>query len=294
MILREVRVDVRSRGSYPCHVAYRVTLEDGSCVTACSQYWLASFRWVVWLPRRPNWQGEPTICPHSERRRTGVRSNTDIILLCSWLHFLGSLSQLYVRVLDTVGGGVAACSVIFVQSFVKIGQIVENLKWGTDRIMRLKIYFFPVEVQVCWKWTFTLCVLFCAVVLIVATRYGLDGPGIEPRWGPHFRHPSKPVLGPTSLLCSGYQIPFLGVKRPGRGRNHPPTSSTEVEERVELYIYSLSGSSWLVLGLTLLYLIVHSKIWNVLRILPLLCVKAMPWNFRRFYAYDSKRNYQPF
>jgi len=31
----------------------------------------------------------------------------------------------------------------------------------------------------------------------VATRYGLDGPGIESRWGRDFQHPSRPALGPT-------------------------------------------------------------------------------------------------
>jgi hypothetical protein len=30
---------------------------------------------------------------------------------------------------------------------------------------------------------------------------------------------------------------FPGIKRPGRGVNHPPQSSAEVKERVELYIY---------------------------------------------------------
>jgi hypothetical protein len=44
---------------------------------------------------------------------------------------------------------------------------------------------------------------------------------------------------------------FLGVKRPGRGVDHPPPSSAEVKERVELYLYSLSGPSWPVLGRTL-------------------------------------------
>jgi hypothetical protein len=34
-----------------------------------------------------------------------------------------------------------------------------------------------------------------------------------------------------------------GVKRPGRGVDHPPPSSTEVKERVELYLYSPSGPS---------------------------------------------------
>jgi hypothetical protein len=31
----------------------------------------------------------------------------------------------------------------------------------------------------------------------IATRYGLDGPGIESRWGRDFPHPSRPALGPT-------------------------------------------------------------------------------------------------
>jgi hypothetical protein len=43
----------------------------------------------------------------------------------------------------------------------------------------------------------------------------------------------------------------LRVKRPLRGANHPPPPSAEVKERVELYLYSPSGSSWLVLGRTL-------------------------------------------
>ena len=32
--------------------------------------------------------------------------------------------------------------------------------------------------------------------VVTATDYGLDGPGIEFRWGVIFR-PSRPVLGPT-------------------------------------------------------------------------------------------------
>ena len=30
-----------------------------------------------------------------------------------------------------------------------------------------------------------------------ATRYGLEGPGIESWWGRDFQHPSRPALGPT-------------------------------------------------------------------------------------------------
>ena len=44
---------------------------------------------------------------------------------------------------------------------------------------------------------------------------------------------------------------FRGLKRPGRGVDHPTPSSAEVKERVELYLYSHSGPSWSVLGWTL-------------------------------------------
>ena len=45
-------------------------------------------------------------------------------------------------------------------------------------------------------------------------------------------------------------LSFSGAKRSGRGVDHPPPSSAEVEERIELYIYSPSGPSWKVRGRT--------------------------------------------
>jgi hypothetical protein len=47
--------------------------------------------------------------------------------------------------------------------------------------------------------------------------------------------------GPLNLLHNGYRVSFSGVKRPGRGVDHPPPSSAEVKERVQLYLYSPSG-----------------------------------------------------
>jgi hypothetical protein len=67
-----------------------------------------------------------------------------------------------------------------------------------------------------------------------ATCYGLDCPGIQSRWGP---------WGPPSLLYNGYGVSFPGVKRSGRGVDHPPPSSAEVKEIVELYLCSPSGPS---------------------------------------------------
>ena len=50
----------------------------------------------------------------------------------------------------------------------------------------------------------------------IATGYGLDGLGIESRWGEIFRTcPDRP-WGPPSLLYNGYRV-FPGVKeRPER------------------------------------------------------------------------------
>jgi len=52
----------------------------------------------------------------------------------------------------------------------------------------------------------------------IATRYGLDGPGIESQWGREFPHPSRPAVGPTKPPTQW--VP--GVRRPGRGVDHPP------------------------------------------------------------------------
>jgi hypothetical protein len=50
-----------------------------------------------------------------------------------------------------------------------------------------------------------------------------------------------------------------GVKRSGRCVDHPTSSSVEVRERVELYRFSLSGTSWPTMGLTLPYLHITVK-----------------------------------
>jgi hypothetical protein len=67
-------------------------------------------------------------------------------------------------------------------------------------------------------------------------------------WGRVFPHPSRPSVGPTQTLYSGYRGSFLWIKRPGRGANYPPPSSADVKERVDLYLYFPSGSSWPVRG----------------------------------------------
>jgi hypothetical protein len=56
----------------------------------------------------------------------------------------------------------------------------------------------------------------------IATRYGLDGPEIESRWGARFTTPVK--IGPRAHSAS-YAMgvgSFPWIKRPGLGVDHPP------------------------------------------------------------------------
>jgi len=52
-------------------------------------------------------------------------------------------------------------------------------------------------------------------------------------------HPTSETMGAGS---------FPGAKRPWRGVEHPAPSSVKVKERVDLYLYSPSGTSRPVLG----------------------------------------------
>ena len=56
----------------------------------------------------------------------------------------------------------------------------------------------------------------------IATRYGLDGPGIESRWWRDFTHPSRPAFGPIHPPLQWVSGPSQGVKRPGRGADSHP------------------------------------------------------------------------
>jgi len=59
---------------------------------------------------------------------------------------------------------------------------------------------------------------------------------------------STPVQNGLEAHTSSYTMStgsLPGVKRPGRGVDHPPPYSAEVKERVEPYLFSLSGTSWI-------------------------------------------------
>jgi hypothetical protein len=49
----------------------------------------------------------------------------------------------------------------------------------------------------------------------IATRYGLDGPEIQSRWGRNFSQPSIPALGPTQPPIKWVLGLFPGGKAAG-------------------------------------------------------------------------------
>ena len=82
----------------------------------------------------------------------------------------------------------------------------------------------------------------------ITTRYGLDVPGIESRWGVRYSASVQTGLGAhvaSYTMCTWF---FPGGKAAGAWRWLPTTSTAEVKERVQLYFYSPFWPSWTVLG----------------------------------------------
>jgi hypothetical protein len=61
----------------------------------------------------------------------------------------------------------------------------------------------------------------------VATCYGLDGPGIESRWGRGFAQQSRPTVEPHNV--HEHLVSFPGAKQAGRDVDHLPPPRAEVE-----------------------------------------------------------------
>ena len=67
-------------------------------------------------------------------------------------------------------------------------------------------------------------------VVGIATVYGLDGLGFESWWGWDFPQPSRPAVGPPSLLNNGYLVFLGGKEQLGHGVDPTPPSSAMVKK----------------------------------------------------------------
>jgi len=77
-------------------------------------------------------------------------------------------------------------------------------------VFRGEIYYYVIVISSWAKKLYILGIIYLYITMYVyfsgpgssvgiATGYGLDGPGIESRWGRDFPHLSRPALGPTQL-----------------------------------------------------------------------------------------------
>ena len=119
-------------------------------------------------------------------------------------------------------------------------------------------------------------------VVTIATRYRVDGPGIESWWGRVFPHLSSLSPRPTQPPIQWLLGHSMGVIWPGQGVNHSPSSSTRVKERVELYLCSHSVSSLQFIGRILRFLV---SLIHVLHMFVLQEETELNWLQR--YTYDS-------
>jgi hypothetical protein len=84
----------------------------------------------------------------------------------------------------------------------------------------------------------------------IANDYGLDGPGIESRWGEIFRtRPDRP-WGQPNLLYNGYRV-FPEGKSAGAWRWLPTSPSAEVENEQSYTSAPPLGPGWPVMAWTL-------------------------------------------
>ena len=103
------------------------------------------------------------------------------------------------------------------------------------RIESIYIYIYMcVCVCVCVCVCLCVCVYVCVCVCVwergrgrdssvgIATRYGLDGPGIDSRWGRDFSAPVQTGRGAHPAYYTMATGSFLGVNRSGSGVDHPP------------------------------------------------------------------------
>jgi hypothetical protein len=104
------------------------------------------------------------------------------------------------------------------------------------------------------------CIIIIIIIIIInalvyvswySDLLRMEVPGIESLRMRDFPHQCRPAVWPTQPPIHWVLVLSRGVKRAGRGVDHPYPSTAEVKVRIELYFKSPFGPSGLYLGWTL-------------------------------------------
>ena len=111
------------------------------------------------------------------------------------------------------------------------------------------LYLFPsCFYKKIWKCVRMLWLCVAVAQSVLRCTMGLTVWGSNAGGGARISAPVQKCRGSHPASCKMGTGPLAGVKRTGHGVDHPPPSSAEVKETVELYLYSASESSWTVPG----------------------------------------------
>jgi hypothetical protein len=147
-------------------------------------------------------------------------------------------------------------------------------EWYRDRYQRLGQNCCPLlrgylsmSSPTTYSWHLSLKIVGIENSVVVETRKGLDGPGIESLLEARFPTflQTSPGSHPSSYtMCLRFFLP--GVNRPERVVNQPSLSKAEAKERVELRFYPHSGPSCPLLGRNLIFtfltLLIFEDTWG--------------------------------
>jgi hypothetical protein len=178
------------------------------------------------------------------------------------------------------------CNIYWLMSWIKVKGLMDGDVWEILRIKKIKLNTINDTVPFLYWWGKSICVIAAekhrnfhsrqygdwGQVFIVGMDWtGRSGDGIPV--GTKVYVMSRQVPVPLSILHSGQEISFLGVKRLVRGFNHPPPSSTSVKEwerseRYEASLYAVFITAFSEIGASCLCLPMD-VLWNSLIIFTL-------------------------
>jgi hypothetical protein len=163
-------------------------------ITHFNTFVLTFCDWFWWIRMRPcGWRVSFSLCP------TIAQTTLSSVTSC-----LSTSEVDYVH---------ALCSETLLQSFNVFYASIKCL--CVIKCYRSHFYTF-------WDYFVFLLLVGQDSVVCIVTRYGLEGPGIESRWGRDFPQPSRPALGPTQPPIQWVLGLFPGSKAAGAWR-WPPT-----------------------------------------------------------------------